>query len=541
MWYVFGAIGALLVVVAVYDLTQRKHAILKNFPIIGHFRYLLESVGPELRQYIVTSNDAERPFSRDQRAWVYSSSKQVNNYSGFGTDNDLDNPSNYLIVKHAAEPAHEPLKGEADYDPKYPIPCAKILGGARQRPKAFRPESPFYVSAMSFGSLSSAAVTAINTGVGIAGGLHNTGEGGIARYHDNGGDLIWQLGTGYFGARDDDGKFSLERVKERAARHNVRAIEIKLSQGAKPGRGGVLPGAKVTPEIAEIRGVPVGKDVISPAYHTAFKGPDQLLDFVESIADATGLPVGIKSAVGEDAFWVELARLMEVGDRGVDFIAIDGGEGGTGAAPLVFADHVSLPFKTGFSRVYKHFHARAVSRTTSCSWAPGDSGSPCRRSSPWRSAATWSAWRARRCCRSAASKRRCVTPGGVPRAWPPRTSGSCAGSTRQTNRPGSRTTWCSCAKRSCGSRTRPENRTRQRSRCRTSRSSTACTEPTARARSSATSRCPSAALRGRRCGGRASALVDFLGLRFVPSRPTPLLVDLQEVPCVEPELLSLWA
>ncbi len=360
MWYVFGAIGALLVVVAVYDLTQRKHAILKNFPIIGHFRYLLESVGPELRQYIVTSNDAERPFSRDQRAWVYSSSKQVNNYSGFGTDNDLDNPSNYLIVKHAAEPAHEPLKGEADYDPKYPIPCAKILGGARQRPKAFRPESPFYVSAMSFGSLSSAAVTAINTGVGIAGGLHNTGEGGIARYHDNGGDLIWQLGTGYFGARDDDGKFSLERVKERAARHNVRAIEIKLSQGAKPGRGGVLPGAKVTPEIAEIRGVPVGKDVISPAYHTAFKGPDQLLDFVESIADATGLPVGIKSAVGEDAFWVELARLMEVGDRGVDFIAIDGGEGGTGAAPLVFADHVSLPFKTGFSRVYKHFHARGI-------------------------------------------------------------------------------------------------------------------------------------------------------------------------------------
>ncbi len=357
MWIAIGIVG-LLAVVIIYDLVQTKHAILRNFPVIGHFRYMLETIGPELRQYIVTSNDEERPFSRDHRTWVYASSKKQNNYFGFGTDNDLETAKDYIILKQSAQPTPEPSKGDESYDANHAIACAKVVGEARNRPKAFTPESIFYISAMSYGSLSSAAVTAINRGVAHAGGLHNTGEGGIAPYHDNGGDLIWQLGTGYFGARGADGNFDLERLVDCAAAHRVRAIEIKLSQGAKPGRGGVLPGAKVTPEIAACRGVPVGKDVISPAYHREFRGPDEMLDFVEKISQATGLPVGIKSAVGESQFWVDLADLMAKGDRGVDYIAIDGGEGGTGAAPLVFSDHVSLPFKIGFARVYNIFLER---------------------------------------------------------------------------------------------------------------------------------------------------------------------------------------
>lgn len=347
----FGALG----LVALYDVTQRKHAILRNFPVVGHFRYWLETVGPELRQYIVTSNNEERPFSRDQRSWVYASSKKENNYFGFGTDNDLEQSPNFLIIKHSTFPLPEKHKGEVGYDELHHLPCAKVMGGWRGRKKAFRPASLVSVSAMSFGSLSSNAVEAINQGCAMSHCLHNTGEGGISPHHDQGGGLIWQLGTGYFGARDEQGNFSLERLIERVERHNVKAIEIKLSQGAKPGRGGVLPGAKVTPEIAAIRGIPVGKDCISPSAHTAFHDVDSLLELVERIADATGLPVGIKSAVGELNFWRTLALRMEQTGTGVDYIQIDGGEGGTGAAPLVFSDHVALPFKVGFSRVFRVF------------------------------------------------------------------------------------------------------------------------------------------------------------------------------------------
>ncbi|MFU8804270.1 MAG: glutamate synthase-related protein, partial [Bradymonadaceae bacterium] len=266
----------------------------------------------------------------------------------------------YLILKHAVFPHPEPQPGEADYDPLHKIPCRKVLGGSRNRPKAFRPESILFVSAMSYGALSSAAVEAINRGVSISGCLQNTGEGGISKHHAHGGGLIWQLGTGYFGARDEHGNFSLERLLENVGRHDVRAIEIKLSQGAKPGRGGVLPTEKITREISEIRGIPMGVDCISPAHHTAFSNADELLDFVETIAEATGLPVGIKSAVGTLDFWLDLADLMVEGGRGVDFIAIDGGEGGTGAAPLVFADHVALPFKIAFGRVYRIFDERGI-------------------------------------------------------------------------------------------------------------------------------------------------------------------------------------
>lgn len=355
MWLWIGGIAVVLVGVVIHDLTQRKHAILRNFPILGHFRYLFESVGPELRQYIVTSNNEERPFSRDQRSWIYASSKRQNNYFGFGSDNEYELSPNYLIIKHSAFPLNSPHPGEPGYDPQYRIPVAKILGGARKRKNAFRPESVVNTSAMSFGSLSPRAVEAINRGCKLAGCLQNTGEGGLSPYHRKGGEIIWQLGTGYFGCRDASGAFSLSHFKETLASAPIRAIEIKLSQGAKPGLGGVLPAAKITQEIAAIRGIPLGQDCISPSCHSAFTDVDSLLDFVEMLAQESGLPVGIKSAVGEQAFWKDLVRLMKKTNRGVDFVTIDGGEGGTGAAPLVFADHVALPFKQAINRVYREF------------------------------------------------------------------------------------------------------------------------------------------------------------------------------------------
>lgn len=351
-----GVVLGVLALVALYDLVQTQHAILRNFPILGHFRYLLESIGPELRQYIVTDNDEERPFSRDHRRWVYASSKKQNNYFGFGTDNDLELTPNHLILQHSAFPLQDLHEGEPGYDPTYPLPCPKVLGEARGRPKAFRPASIVNVSAMSFGSLSARAVEAINRGCALAGCMHNTGEGGISPYHRSGGDLIYQLGTGYFGARGPDGRFSMDLFLETIGDNPVRAIEVKLSQGAKPGLGGVLPAEKVTAEISRIRGIPAGKTCLSPSAHREFSDVDGLLDFVESIAEKTGLPVGIKSAVGDLGFWRDLADAMAKDPgRGVDYVAVDGGEGGTGAAPLVFSDHVALPFKVGFSRVYGVF------------------------------------------------------------------------------------------------------------------------------------------------------------------------------------------
>jgi len=352
-------ISAFLVLVVVYDVTQKKHAILRNFPIIGHFRYILESVGPELRQYIVTSNNEEKPFSRDQRSWVYASSKRQNNYTGFGSDEDPERSSNYLIIKHDTLGRMDTHHDE-ERNPTYELPCAKVMGSARGRRHAFRPASVVNISAMSFGSLSSAAVQALNRGAAICDCLQNTGEGGISPHHLHGGALIWQLGTGYFGCRTPDGGFDRAEFLRKVEEHPVRAVEIKLSQGAKPGLGGVLPSAKVTREIAAIRGVPVGRTVVSPAGHRAFRSVDQMLDFVEDLADATGVPIGIKSAVGDLAFWEKLADLMATEARGVDFITIDGGEGGTGAAPFAFADHVAMPFKLGFSRVYRIFAERGV-------------------------------------------------------------------------------------------------------------------------------------------------------------------------------------
>ncbi|MBL0213110.1 MAG: FMN-binding glutamate synthase family protein [Myxococcales bacterium] len=357
-WIGIGVL-AFLVIVAIHDLTQKKHAILRNFPIVGHFRYWLEAIGPELRQYIVTQNDEERPFSRDQRRWVYSSSKKENNYFAFGTDNDIERPG-YILVRHSAFPIHTPHAGEPGYNGEFPLPCVRVLGGVRGRKHAFRPSSIINTSAMSYGSLSPAAVEAINRGVALSGALQNTGEGGISDYHRKGGEIIWQIGTGYFGCRDEQGRFSMERMLESVASAKVKAIEIKLSQGAKPGLGGVLPAAKITPEIARIRGIPMGKDCISPANHREFSDVSSMLDFIEKIADATGLPVGIKSAVGDLGFWRDLAKQIGTTKRAPDFVTIDGGEGGTGAAPLVFTDHVAMPFKLGFTQVYREFAEAGV-------------------------------------------------------------------------------------------------------------------------------------------------------------------------------------
>jgi glutamate synthase domain-containing protein 2 len=353
------AIVAALGALATHDLLQRRHALLHNFPIIGHGRYLLEAIGPELRQYIVTGNDEERPFSRDQRRWVYTSAKLENNYFGFGTDNDIEHSAAYPIVKHQtfgrAVPPSTPEAGQEAW-----VPAAKVLGGARGRRHAFRPNSIVNVSGMSFGSLSGPAVEALNRGAKLAGCLQNTGEGALSPYHRHGGELVFQIGTAYFGCRDDEGRFSLPRLLDAVQSAPVRAIEIKLSQGAKPGLGGLLPAAKVTPEIAATRGIAVGRDCVSPSRHAEFGDADQLLDWVELLAAETGLPVGIKSAVGDLDFWRDLGDLMDRTDRGVDFINIDGGEGGTGAAPLIFSDSVSLPFRAAFARVYAVFAERSL-------------------------------------------------------------------------------------------------------------------------------------------------------------------------------------
>ncbi len=309
--------AAALAGLATYDLLQKRHAILRTFPVLGHARYALEEIGPELRQYIVTNNNDERPFSRDQRAWVYASSKRENNYFGFGTDNNIEENVGYAIVKHRT---FADLPAAASHPLEVALPSAKVLGGPRGRRLAWRPGSAVNVSAMSYGSLSGAAIRALNLGAAAAGALHNTGEGGLSTHHLQGGDLVYQIGTGYFGCRDAGGRFSLDALLATLGDAPVRALEIKLSQGAKPGLGGFLPAAKVTQEIATIRGIPQGVDCVSPSRHTAFTDVDSMLDFVEMLAAATGLPVGIKSAVGDTGFWDSLAEAMADRQRGVDFM-----------------------------------------------------------------------------------------------------------------------------------------------------------------------------------------------------------------------------
>ncbi len=357
-WWMW--ILAVLIIIAIRDIfIQKSHTISHNFPIVGHLRYWLESIGPEMRQYFVANNREELPFNRIERGWIYASAKKENNYEGFGTDRDLFEHQ-HIFIKNQMIGYKVPENHPNTKDNTF-LPCAKIIGAYNNRAKPFRPASVINVSAMSFGSLSAAAVEALNKGVHKAGAYHNTGEGGLSPYHKHGGDVVFHFGTGYFGVRSKDGNLSIEKLKKLTQENPcIKAIEIKLSQGAKPGKGGVLPGAKITPEIAEIRGVEVGKDVLSPATHKAFSNVKELMELIETIANETGLPVGIKGAIGKLKQWEELANIMLKTGKGPDFITVDGGEGGTGAAPPSFADHVSLPWVYGFSSLYRMFSEKGL-------------------------------------------------------------------------------------------------------------------------------------------------------------------------------------
>tara|TARA_B100001996_G_scaffold223843_1_gene172225 strand:- start:1650 stop:3116 length:1467 start_codon:yes stop_codon:yes gene_type:complete len=340
----------IILIVFIYDLFQKEHAILRNFPIVGHFRYWIEKIGPELRQYIVSNDKEEMPFNRSERSWIYATAKKEQSTFGFGTTEQLYEIG-YPIIKHSMFPFFTEKT-----DPNFNIPCKKIVGKFNKRKKTYKPQSIINISAMSFGSLGENAISALNKGSLEANCYHNTGEGGVSPYHNHGADIVWQIGTGYFGARAENGEFSLSKFKRTVENNpNIKMIEVKLSQGAKPGKGGILPAEKVTKEISQIRGIPIGKACMSPNSHSSFTNVDSLIDFIELLATTSGLPIGIKSAIGKLDFWNELAQKMKTRNEGPDFIAIDGGEGGTGAAPLAFTDHVSLPFKVGFKRVYSIF------------------------------------------------------------------------------------------------------------------------------------------------------------------------------------------
>ncbi len=320
-----------LVLLGIRDMGQKKHAIKRNFPIIGNIRYLFEFIRPEINQYFVESNLDGRPFNRETRANIYQRAKRDLNTHPFGTQENVYDIG-YEWINHSISPL-TPLKEEP-----------RILVGGNECTRPYL-ASIFNISAMSYGALSKNAVLALNKGAQLGGFAHNTGEGGLTPFHlENGGDIIWQIGTGYFGCRTQDGHFSALKFSEKAAIDNVKMIEIKLSQGAKPGHGGILPAAKVTPEIAQIRGVMVGQDVISPPAHTAFSTPKGLLEFVAKLRELSGgKPVGFKLCIGHRVEFLGICKAMLATGILPDFITVDGGEGGTGAAPLEFSDSVGTP------------------------------------------------------------------------------------------------------------------------------------------------------------------------------------------------------
>ncbi len=329
-----------LLALGVYDLQQTSHAILRNYPIIGHLRFLLEFVRPELRQYFIEGDHDAVPFSRSQRSLVYARAKGQTDKVPFGTQVDV-HAVGYEWLTHSISPS---VIASHDF---------RVQVGGAQCTQPYN-ISLFNVSAMSFGALSANAIMALNLGAKKGGFAHDTGEGSISRYHrEHGGDLIWEIGSGYFGCRNDDGTFNAEKFKKNALSPQVKMIEIKLSQGAKPGHGGVLPGPKVTPEIAEARGVPEGVDCISPAAHSSFSTPTQLLQFVQSLREMSGgKPVGFKLCIGHPWEWFGIAKAMTTTGIMPDFIVVDGSEGGTGAAPLELTDHMGMPMLEGLRLVH---------------------------------------------------------------------------------------------------------------------------------------------------------------------------------------------
>jgi glutamate synthase domain-containing protein 2 len=332
-----------LMALGIYDMLQTKHAIMRNYPVIGHGRYMMEAIRPEINQYFIESETSGRPFNREYRSVMYQRAKNVRDTVPFGTILDVYEPG-YEWIEHSLSAKH--FHGEA--------PRIRVGGPACTQPYD---ASLYNISAMSYGSLSHAAVSALNRGAKMGGFAHNTGEGGISPHHLQGGDLIFQVGTGYFGARAKgaigDCPFSPEVFAENALRPEVKMIELKLSQGAKPGHGGILPAAKVNAEIAAIRSVEIGKTVISPPTHSAFEGPTEMLHFIAKLRELSGgKPVGFKLCVGSRKEFFSICKAMAETGIKPDFIAVDGGEGGTGAAPVEFSNRMGAPLLDGLAFVH---------------------------------------------------------------------------------------------------------------------------------------------------------------------------------------------
>jgi len=333
-------IGLVLCAVGYYDLTQTKHAVLRNYPVIGHLRYMLEYIRPEMRQYFVESDKEAAPFSRAQRSLVYQRAKGESDKQPFGTQLDVKAPG-FEWINHSMQPS---VLATHDF---------RITIGDEQCQQPYS-ASIFNISALSFGALSANAILALNKGAQQGGFAHDTGEGSISHHHRvHGGDLIWEIGSGYFGCRNNDGTFNESEFADNAKLPQVKMIEIKLSQGAKPGHGGVLPGAKVTAEIATARGVPEGVDCISPASHSAFRTPVEMMQFIDKLRKLSGgKPTGFKLCIGHAWEWFAMVKAMLQTGITPDFIVVDGAEGGTGAAPLEFADHVGSPLQEGLLLVH---------------------------------------------------------------------------------------------------------------------------------------------------------------------------------------------
>ncbi|MGA1612979.1 MAG: FMN-binding glutamate synthase family protein [Lutimaribacter sp.] len=343
---VLALLAAGLLALGLRDLLQTRHAVLRNYPILGHVRYFFEMIRPEIRQYLLESDEEEVPFSRETRAIVYQRSKNVEDKRAFGTKKRV-NDAGYQWITHSIRP-----KKIENTDFRVRV------GG----PDCTQPYdlSLYNISAMSFGALSANAILALSRGAKAGGFAHDTGEGGISRYHrQGGGDLIYEIGTGYFGCRDAQGNFDPQKFAEVVADPQVKMVEIKLSQGAKPGQGGVLPAAKISPEIAEARGVPMGQDCISPASHSAFSTPLEFVEFIAQLRSlAKGKPVGFKLCIGHRREFMCIVRAMLETGITPDFIVIDGKEGGTGAAPLEFANHMGMPLVEGLT--FAHNTLRGV-------------------------------------------------------------------------------------------------------------------------------------------------------------------------------------
>ncbi len=325
-----------LVCIGIFDLMQTSHAILRNYPVIGHVRWLVEMIRPELRQYLFESDTEAAPFSRAQRTLVYQRAKDIAGEHPFGTLLDVY-ADDYEFIAHSTRPIEEP-----DWQ------GFRITIGNDQCAHPYS-ASVFNISAMSFGALSPNAIRALNRGAKLGNFYHDTGEGSISPYHrEMGGDLVWELGSGYFGCRTTEGRFDPDKFAAQANTDQVRMIEIKLSQGAKPGHGGVLPAAKVTAEIAQTRGVSMGQDCISPARHSAFASPLEMMAFVAELRKLSGgKPVGFKLCIGHPWEFMGIVKAMLQSGTVPDFIVVDGGEGGTGAAPTEFSDHIGMPMREG--------------------------------------------------------------------------------------------------------------------------------------------------------------------------------------------------